>query len=75
MNANILRGKIAEHRLTLEKVARVLDVSPNTLHRRMESGIWKNDEIMVLAKLLSLTEMDVLEIFFDEFVTKMDTAR
>lgn len=72
MNANALKGKIVENGLTLTRVAEILDVSGNTLCRKMNTGKFYTNEVAILSRLLGLTEQDIMRIFFTELVTSKE---
>lgn len=71
VNADKLRGKIAEKRFTLGDIARELCISEVTLRQKM-LGIseFRNSEIAKLISLLELTEEETMAIFFPEKLTE-----
>lgn len=62
INIDKLNGKIAENRLKRKDVAKALGISTPTLRSRLEKGVFKNDEIEKLVKLLKIE--NPMEIFF-----------
>ena len=67
VNTNKLRGVIRERGLTIEQAAKVANISPSTMHRKLNSGIFGTDEIDRLVDGLSI--QNPTEIFFVREVT------
>lgn len=65
LNADKLRGRIVEKRLTLAQVAAMLGINVTTLHRKLAGETeFTRTEIQKLAEILELTFGDVQLIFF-----------
>ncbi len=70
VNSAKLRGKIVENGLTLEKVAKAINLNKSTISRKMNKNgddftIKQADDIV---KLLNLTAEEATSIFFSQFV-------
>lgn len=65
-NVSLLRGKIAENYMTQTTVAEQMGMSRSTFYRKMKAGGkgFTVGEIRNLTKILSLTNEDVMRIFF-----------
>lgn len=73
VNSAKLRGKIVENGLTLEKVAKAINLNKSTISRKMNKNgddftIKQADDIV---KLLNLTAEEATSIFFSQFVADM----
>ena len=62
-----LRGLFREKRLTIADAARLAGISPSTMQRRLETGIFGTDEIDMLVKALNIKKPET--IFFVNKVT------
>lgn len=64
-NRDKLRGKMAENRITSEKMASVLGINPATLYRKtVGESEFTRSEIQQISSLLHLSMEDVQNIFF-----------
>ena len=54
MNTNKLRGIIAEHGLTQEKVAVAIGITPKTFYLKMKKGVFGTDEVIKMVQLLQI---------------------
>ena len=61
MKTDKLRGIIAEKNLHQTDVAKMLGVSNKTFYEKMKRGVFRNDEIAIMAKELGIK--DVADIF------------
>ena len=73
VNSAKLRGKIVENGLTLEKVAKAINLNKSTISRKMNKNgddftIKQADDIV---KLLNLTAEEATSIFFSQFVSDL----
>lgn len=66
VDTNKLRGLFRERNLTLEQAARIAKISPATLQRRLNTGVFGTDEI---DNLVAGLEIDHPETIF--FVNKV----
>ena len=65
VNVNRLRGKIAENDVSLNDLASELNMSYDTLNRRMKNGDkFTIKEVNCIVKYLHLTAEDAIAIFF-----------
>lgn len=64
MNANKLKGKIAERGLTISKTAELIGMHKSSLYRKI-NGFDKMtvNEVMRIKGILGLTDLEALEIF------------
>ena len=62
-----LKGIIVENDLTQEKVAHVLDMSPQTFYRKMKKGVFGSDEMDKMIDLLHIEDPN--SVFFAKKVT------
>jgi len=65
-NVSILRGKIVEQNTTQEAVADEMGINRSTFYRKMkEDGkLFTVEEVQKLVKILSLSNEEVMKIFF-----------
>ena len=56
MNANKLRGIIAEKGLTQERVAIAIGITPKTFYTKMKKGVFGTDEVMRIVDLLKIED-------------------
>jgi plasmid maintenance system antidote protein VapI len=69
MNANELRAEIARHELTIPKLADMMQMSKKTLYSRVKGETsFTQQEISLIANVLSLSKERIIDIFFDEEV-------
>lgn len=73
VNSAKLRGKIVENGLTLEKVAKAINLNKSTISRKLSKNgddftIKQADDIV---SLLNLTADEATAIFFSQFVADM----
>ena len=65
VNINRLSGKIRENGLTQKKIAETLRMSEQSLSRKMRGKArFYIDEVEHIAKMLSMTKDELLDIFF-----------
>ena len=67
INIDKLNGKIAENRLTKEKLAKAMGISSRGLSIKLKKGIFNNIEIEKLVEILKID--NPMEIFFDNFMS------
>lgn len=67
INIDKLNGKIAENRLTKEKLAKAMGISARGLSLKLKKGVFNNVEIEKLVKILKID--NPIEIFFDDFMS------
>lgn len=64
-DSNKLRGKMAEKRITNEKMASFLGIDPATFYRKLAGkSEFTRTEIQQIAAFLGLTMSDLEDIFF-----------
>ena len=68
INIDKLNGKIAENRLTREKLAKAMGISTRGLSLKLKKGVFNNVEIEKLVKILKID--NPIEIFFDDFMSQ-----
>lgn len=54
VNTNRLRGFLAERGVTQKELAKELGISENTLCKRLQTGVFKTDEIDQIRKILHI---------------------
>jgi len=66
VNINMLKGKIIENGLTVEKLANKLGINKSTLYRKFsqDGGNISIKEAYLIAKELNLTSEESMSIFF-----------
>lgn len=69
INCNMLKGKIIERGLTVEKLAEIMGIDKSTLYRKLSNG----DTMLVkdantIVKALNLSANEALAIFFGDLV-------
>lgn len=67
INIDKLNGKIAENRLTREKLAKAMGISTRGLSLKFKKGVFNNVEIEKLVKILKID--NPIEIFFGDFMS------
>lgn len=66
INANLLRGKIAENGYTQERFAEKIGISRHSLNRKIkEKTSFTIDEVNIIAKELDLNKDNIIAIFFN----------
>ena len=65
-NISMLKGRIVEHNTTQESVADEIGMNRSTFYRKMKEGgkLFTVEQVHKLVKILSLTNEDVMKIFF-----------
>lgn len=66
MNANKLRGKMAENGINVGRLADLIGVTPNTVSKWLKSGNVKSKNMRDIVAVLNLSPEDIITIFFDE---------
>lgn len=66
VNANAIRGKMAEKKLTQEDVCKFLKMTPKTFRRKLNNGVFDSDEIVILTRLLEIAEDEFMSVFFTD---------
>lgn len=64
VNTAKVRGLIVENGYKMSDVASFLGISQASLHRRLEKGIFKSDEIEILIERLHIA--DPMAVFFTQ---------
>lgn len=68
-NVTLLRAKITESGLKLLYIAEQLGMTPQGLSVKLKDGTdWKSSQIVVMKKLLNLTDDEVNRIFLAQLV-------
>ena len=66
MNAELLKGTIAEHNLTVEEVSEALGMDRATFYRKLNRhNSFSIEQVNTLIKLLHLTKREINVLFFD----------
>jgi predicted transcriptional regulator len=70
---NKLKGKIVENNLTIERIAKLLDIDKSTFYRKLGSGgdSFTVKEVNSIIKELALSPNEISEIFFGSTVAQM----
>lgn len=70
MNYDNLRAEITRNRMTIEEFGKALDLSRTAIYRRLNGKQdFERTEILKAKRTLSLSNEDLLNIFFDEEVS------
>lgn len=71
MNTDELRSKRIKHALTQKEIAEKLGMSTKSYNRK-ELGVidFSREEIKNISSVLDLTKMEIIEIFFEDIITK-----
>lgn len=71
MNIDELRSKRIKHALTQKEIAEKLGMSTKSYNRK-ELGVidFSREEIKNISNVLKLTKMEIIEIFFEDTITK-----
>lgn len=67
VDANKIRGIMAERGVSGKDVAKAIGVHYNTFYSKLSKGVFGSDEIEAMVKYLEIS--DPLPIFFTELVT------
>lgn len=67
VDANKLRGVMAERGVSGKDVAKAIGVHYNTFYEKLAKGVFGSDEIEAMVKFLDIS--DPLPIFFTDIVT------
>ncbi len=54
MDTSVLRGKMRQLGYTQKQIAGILQISENTLCRKLKSGVFRSDELEALIGILGL---------------------
>ena len=67
MNAQRLKDKISEARLTGEEISAALSIDPSTYYRKMSAAgeSFTVSQAKILARLLALSNQEAAEIFLE----------
>lgn len=68
MNVNKLRGKIVEQGLNVGELAEKVGMDRATLYRKMRDQSFSVKDAHLISSVLSLSEKEVMEIFFTNYV-------
>lgn len=69
MNINDLNAEIARCSLSIPKLAKLIHMDKKTLYSRMNGeSSFKQTEIVMISKVLNLTNEQILSIFFADSV-------
>lgn len=63
MDANLLRGKIAERGYSQRQIAQRLDMSEKTFYTRMKKGAFGTDDVKKMMNILELDRAQAADIF------------
>ena len=65
VDANLLKGKIIEKGLSIEKIAAIMGINKSSLYRKIASpDCISIKDINILSDTLELNEKDIISIFF-----------
>lgn len=70
---NKIRGAITENGLSIKEMAQLLGMTPKTLHRKLNKGVFGTDEAEKMIEILGIEEP--AKIFFASEVTYKDTKK
>ena len=67
MNLKALKAEIIKNGLTISQLADMIDLERKTLYHRMNGSIqFKLHEVVAIAKILKLSDDDIIRIFLKE---------
>lgn len=70
MNADDLRAEIARRKLSIPKLAKLINIDKTTLYSRINGETsFKQEEISAIAKILDLSPEKIMDIFFADMVS------
>ena len=66
MKRHLLKQKMVDNNDTMKTLARVLDIAPNTLYKKMQGTVqeFTQTEIHKIAERYNLTAEEIKDIFF-----------
>lgn len=70
-----LKAKLVQKEMNVEALAALIDRDKGTLYRKLNSGIFTTEEIERIKEVLTLSDQDVVSIFFASPVSKSETER
>lgn len=74
MNGNELKIEIIKHKDKQKDLAEALGIKPSNMSKKILGRVpFFTDEMNAIRKRYSLTDRRMMEIFFDEEVSKSDT--
>ena len=68
LNANKLRGKIAENNMSISEMSHILGIAPSTFYRKIKNNSFEIGEADKIVHVLSLSAKDANDIFFSQLV-------
>lgn len=68
MNINKLKGIMTEKRVTQQKLAEILNLSIQSINRKINTGNFTIKEANIIVDVLQLTQEESTAIFFTQFV-------
>lgn len=72
VNSNKIKGLIVEHEMTQDEMSDLLGFSRRTLFDRLETGVFKSDEIETMTERFGVKEpIEFMTIFFPDVLRKM----
>lgn len=66
-----LKGKIVEKGFNQSKIAEEIGMNRSTMHRKINSGDFSVEEANSIRRVLQLSKEELIEIFFNDKVSKM----
>lgn len=65
-NADKLRGKMAESKVTINAISKELKINPSTFYRKMKNNSFEIAEANAISHILGLSSSEVTAIFFGQ---------
>ena len=70
-----LKSKLAQKDMNVEKLAALIDRDTATLYRKINSGVFTTEEVERIKNALTLSDDDVVSIFFASGVSDNETGK
>lgn len=64
MNSRLLRAKMVECDMSIDQMAKLLELNPATVRIKIQNDGFKVNEARLIAKALNLTSVETQHIFF-----------
>ena len=67
------KAKLAQNEMNVETLATLIDRDTATLYRKINNGVFTTEEVERIKETLSLSDADVISIFFASPVSESET--
>ena len=64
MNANLLKAKLVEKGMNVERIAAEIGLNPQTVYNKINNDSFRTSEALKIGRALNLSSTELGEIFF-----------